>query len=191
MNCLRCDCEQFDIKSDAVIEQEFKGELLKVTTPAMVCSKCGWTTVAPDELDELRKNTADAYRLKHGLLTSVQIKAFRKLLNKSQREFAAFLEVGEASVKRWETWLVQEKGNDRLIRMKCETALAGLLQTNAASWVFSTPCTQTFVQNPNGITIRCETPRTVRLPMIHLSPSRSAQFELGYDLTDEDVPLAA
>jgi hypothetical protein len=50
----------------------------------------------------------------------VQIKAIRKLLGKNQREFAAFLGVGEASVKRWETWLVQEKSSDQLIRIKCD-----------------------------------------------------------------------
>lgn len=139
MICLQCDNEEFLPKQDAVIEQEFRGDTLRIQTPASVCSKCGWTTVDLQQADELRKRTADAYRKKHGLLTSEEIKAFRKLLRKTQREFAAFLGVGEASVKRWETWLVQEKGNDNLIRMKCEKALLDQLAQKAATNVwFST-----------------------------------------------------
>jgi hypothetical protein len=37
----------------------------------------------------------------------------------TQRQFAEFLRVGEASVKRWETWLVQDASSDELIRVKC------------------------------------------------------------------------
>jgi hypothetical protein len=37
----------------------------------------------------------------------------------SQEEFAAYLSVGVASVKRWELGKVQEKSTDDLIRIKC------------------------------------------------------------------------
>src|SRR5438876_4143970 len=107
MICLRCNNETFTEAPNAVIEQEFKGETLKVQTPALACAKCGWITLDPAHADELRRRTADAYRRKHGLLTSDAMKALRQLLELNQREFAAFLGVGEASVKRWETWLVQ------------------------------------------------------------------------------------
>jgi putative zinc finger/helix-turn-helix YgiT family protein len=124
MICIKCDNETFAEKPNAIIEQEFRGEQIKVKMTASACAKCGWTTITLAQTDELRRIIADAYRAKHGLLTSVQIKAFRQLLgNKSQREFAMFLGVGEASVKRWETWLVQEKSSDQLIRMKCAEEL--------------------------------------------------------------------
>ena len=124
MICIKCDNETFAEKPNAIIEQEFRGEQIKVKMTASACTKCGWTTITLAQTDELRRLTADAYRTKHGLLTSAEIKAFRQLLgNKSQREFAAFLGVGEASVKRWETWLVQDKGKDQLIRMKCDEEL--------------------------------------------------------------------
>jgi putative zinc finger/helix-turn-helix YgiT family protein len=124
MICIKCDNETFAEKPNAIIEQEFRGEQIKVKMTASACTKCGWTTITLAQADELRRLTADAYRTKHGLLTSVEIKALRQLLgDKSQREFAAFLGVGEASVKRWETWLVQDKGNDQLIRMKCAAEL--------------------------------------------------------------------
>jgi putative zinc finger/helix-turn-helix YgiT family protein len=139
MICLQCDNEEFLPKQDAVIEQEFRGEAFRIQMPALACAKCGWIAVDLQQADELRKRTADAYRKKHGLLTSDEIKAFRKLLRKTQREFAAFLGVGEASVKRWETWLPQEKGNDNLIRMKCEKALLDHLaqKSSTAMWTIS------------------------------------------------------
>ena len=118
MICVRCDNEDFITKPDAVIEQEFRNVRLDVHTPALACSNCGWITVGLDQVDELRKRTADAYRKKLGLLTSDAIRAIRKVLGMNQPAFAAFIGVGVASVKRWETWLVQEKRNDDLIRQK-------------------------------------------------------------------------
>jgi len=118
MICLRCDCEDF-VASEAEVRQDFRGESLTVRTPVMACARCGWHTVGNDQIDDLRKRTADAYRKKHHLLTSTQIKAMRQSLNMTQRQFAEFLRVGEASVKRWETWLVQDASSDELIRVKC------------------------------------------------------------------------
>ena len=123
--CLRCDHEEFVLKADAEVEQEFRGETLTVRAPAMACGKCGWVTLGPGQLDELRKRTADAYRKNHGLLTSTQIKAMRRALKMSQCEFAAFLRAGEASVKRWENWQVQDASSDELIRVKCLMAERG------------------------------------------------------------------
>ena len=120
--CTRCGSEEFSPKPDAVLEQEFKGETFNVTSPAMACTKCGELALTDSQLEELRRHTADAYRKNHNLLTSAQIRAMREALGKTQREFAAFLRVGEASVKRWETWLVQEASSDELIRVKCVMA---------------------------------------------------------------------
>jgi putative zinc finger/helix-turn-helix YgiT family protein len=138
MICIKCDNETFAEKPDALIEQEFRGEKLNVKTTTMACTQCGWTTLTLKQTDELRRLTADAYRKKHGLLTSGQIKAARKQLNMSQREFAAFLGVGEASVKRWETWLVQEKGNDQLMRLKCKNEIRREQTQNVQSRVYLT-----------------------------------------------------
>lgn len=123
MICLRCDNEEFVETSDVEIEQEFRGELLKVRTAGQSCTMCGWVTVTPAQADELRRRTADAYRKNHGLLTSEEIRAMRRAMGKSQRDFAKYLDVGEASVKRWETWQAQDKKSDRQIRLKCLSAL--------------------------------------------------------------------
>jgi putative zinc finger/helix-turn-helix YgiT family protein len=120
MICPKCHAERFKPNKSAPIEQEFRGETLKLRSPVMECAKCGFQLLTDEQTDELRRRTADAYREKHGLLTSGQIRAIRDALKMSQRQFAEFLRVGEASVKRWETWQVQEESSDELIRAKWE-----------------------------------------------------------------------
>jgi putative zinc finger/helix-turn-helix YgiT family protein len=120
MICIKCDNEVFADKPNAIIEQEFRSERLQVKMTASACTKCDWQTLGPGQMDELRKRTADVYRQKHGLLTSEEIVARRTRLGMNQRDFAAFLRVGEASVKRWETWQVQDASSDELIRVKSD-----------------------------------------------------------------------
>jgi putative zinc finger/helix-turn-helix YgiT family protein len=196
MNCLRCNNERFIEKPDAVIEQEFRGELLKVHAPAMACSKCGWVTVGLRQLDTLRRRTADAYREQHGLLTSAQIRAFRLLLKMSQREFAVFLGVGEASVKRWETWLAQEKSSDRLIRMRCEKECGERLahERAPAAWI---ACDHQAAEAADGTTVQ-ESPSTKDLnpPRWRLQADlpqaeHDPQSEASYDTSDPDFSHAA
>jgi hypothetical protein len=74
MICFKCKGEEF-VTQTASIRQEFRDEQLDVTAPVCVCSTCGWQTLGSGQLDELRKRTADAYRQKHGLLTSEEIVA--------------------------------------------------------------------------------------------------------------------
>jgi len=57
-----CDGEGDDFaKGKKTISQIYKGNLLKVKTPVMICMKCGWFTVGIDQLDDLLKNTKKAY----------------------------------------------------------------------------------------------------------------------------------
>jgi DNA-binding transcriptional regulator YiaG len=84
-------------------------------------------------MDELGRRTSDAFRKKHHLLTSEEIKELRMSLNMSQRQFAAFLRVGVASVKRWENWKVQDASSDELIRLKCMMAKAEAGQASVSS----------------------------------------------------------
>jgi len=124
MICLKCDNEDFAPNPNAEIEQEFRGETFKVVSPVMECEHCGWQVLAEGQMDELGRRTSDAFRKRHNLLTSVEIKELRMSLNMSQRQFAEFLRVGEASVKRWENWKVQDASSDELIRLKCMMAKA-------------------------------------------------------------------
>jgi hypothetical protein len=77
-----------------------------------------------DQMNVLRRAAADKYRQLHDLLTSAEIIGFRTLLGMSQAAFANYLKVGEASVKRWETYFVQDVVQDDHIRLKCDEAYA-------------------------------------------------------------------
>jgi HTH-type transcriptional regulator / antitoxin MqsA len=96
------------------------GEEFTVTVEGMHCDNCGYETVSNRQSGEFTKAISDAYRTKHGLLTGVEIKAKRAALSMSQIDFAAYLGVGPASVKRWESGQVQDRAMDSLIRLKTD-----------------------------------------------------------------------
>ncbi|PIR22555.1 MAG: hypothetical protein COV44_07370 [Deltaproteobacteria bacterium CG11_big_fil_rev_8_21_14_0_20_45_16] len=123
MKCLNCDSEKFKTKKIRV-PSELNGETLEVLAKANVCEKCHEPLMDSEQMNILRRATADAYREKHCLLTSEKIVGFRKTLGMSQRYFANYLGVGEASIKRWETYYVQDLAMDQHIRLKCDSKTA-------------------------------------------------------------------
>lgn len=123
MKCLHCNGNKFE-KKNCRFTPEIKGEEVEVVVPAMVCSHCNTPLMNDEQMSELRKTTADAYRKKNGLLTSEQIIHFRSLFGMSQAAFANYLKVGEASIKRWETYFIQDVSQDEHIRLKCDEAYA-------------------------------------------------------------------
>lgn len=123
MKCPACKNEKFK-KERTRFHPTVKDEQVDVLAEATVCTKCGKAVMDDTQMDVLRRSGADAYREKYNLLTSKQIADFRISLGMSQREFAEHLGVGEASVKRWETYYVQDKSQDNLIRLKCDETAA-------------------------------------------------------------------
>lgn len=125
MRCLHCENSEFNEKQLS-FPVEIKGETIEVISEAFVCNQCGEPLMNSEQMDNLRKVSADAYRKQHGLLTSSEIINFRKQLKMSQIEFAKYLNVGEASIKRWETYYIQDPSQDDHIRLKCDLAYAEL-----------------------------------------------------------------
>ncbi len=123
MKCLNCDGDKFERKN-CRFSPEIKGEEVEVIVPAMVCSHCSAPLMDDEQMSRLRKVTADTYRKNHGLLTSEEIIHFRSMFGMSQAAFANYLKVGEASIKRWETYFIQDIGQDEHIRLKCDEAYA-------------------------------------------------------------------
>jgi len=106
------------------VKQDFRGETLEVDALAMRCGSCGFEIAAPGNLETLRLATMDAYRQRHGLLTSADIVNRRNAMGMSQRAFADHVGVGVASLQRWEKGLlVQDKGSDLLMRARTEHTL--------------------------------------------------------------------
>jgi putative zinc finger/helix-turn-helix YgiT family protein len=123
VKCINCDGDQFEEKN-CRFTPVINGEEVEVIVSAMVCTRCHQPLMDDEQMSQLRKAAADAYRKKSGLLTSEEIAQFRTLFGMSQAAFANYLKVGEASIKRWETYFVQDVGQDEHIRLKCDEAYA-------------------------------------------------------------------
>jgi len=117
MKCFQCDKGRMANKVVAMAAR-LRGEDVPVRTDAMVCNRCGFQAMTDEQSDAYAIASADAYREKHSLLTTKELKEIRKRL--SFRAFAAYLKVGEASPKRWEAGLVQDAAMDELIRVKTD-----------------------------------------------------------------------
>src|SRR5258707_1634035 len=117
MKCLKCDHSHFVVKKKRCT-QEFRDETIEVMAEATVCSKCRESYFTDDQMDVLRRLTVDQYRTMHGLLTSCEILTMRESLGMTQVQFASYLNVGIASIQRWETYFVQEPGQDEHLRLK-------------------------------------------------------------------------
>ncbi len=132
MNCYHCGGEMRSQR--AKLPGEYAGEKFVVETEATVCTKCHHTALRADQIDAYTMKLADQYRARHGLLTSQEVRAIRNRLGMSQDEFAKYLNVGPASVKRWELGKAQDKSSDELIRLKSNLARA---EQNVAEILFS------------------------------------------------------
>ena len=119
MTCFQCSKGKMRAGT-VTIEATVRGEAIPVSCTAMVCGRCGFHVLAPEQLDAYSMASADAYRQRHGLLTTKEILGFRKHLNMSQQAFAEYLRVGVASVKRWELGQIQDEAMDELMRVKCD-----------------------------------------------------------------------
>ena len=119
MNCKKCGKSNLE-KRTAAVPGQLRGERFAVTMPALVCPKCRYVTVDGADLAEYMRRVADAYRSKHGLLTSEEIRSRRLRLDMSQAKFADYLGVGVASLKRWEMGKVQDGSSDKLIRLRSD-----------------------------------------------------------------------
>ena len=129
MKCFQCGKGKMTSKV-AEMTARVRGEEIPVRTEAMLCNRCGFQVLTDEQSDAYTIASADAYREKHGLLTSRELKEIRSRLGMSQQSFARFLKVGVASVKRWEAGMVQDEAMDELIKVKSDlpTARANVRQ---------------------------------------------------------------
>ena len=96
---------------------EFRGEKFRVLTDYFKCRKCG------EEFESLKSKVdpLDAvyreYRRRHGMVQPETIAQFRKTLGLTQRELAALLGFGDATLSRYENGALQDDAHDRLLRL--------------------------------------------------------------------------
>ncbi|MGH9582756.1 MAG: type II TA system antitoxin MqsA family protein [Bryobacteraceae bacterium] len=120
MTCVNCGRGRLQ-KRLTDVAGEIKGEKFLVRMDALVCPACGYTTVEGSAIPEYMRLIADAYRAKHDLLTGDAIRERRARLRMTQEQFASYIGVGVASVKRWELGQVQDLAMDRLIRLMSDS----------------------------------------------------------------------
>lgn len=123
MKCLKCSNDDF-IEQQVRFSPEIKDQVVELILPCKVCKNCKTPWIDTQQMNILRRAAADKYRETNGLLTSSQIIAYRETLGMSQAAFARYLNVGEASIKRWETYYIQDTSQDDHIRLKCDEAYA-------------------------------------------------------------------
>jgi len=78
------------------------------------CDRCG--AIVLD--DQANRAVSATFRKVAGLLAPEEIRRRREALGLTQKELAAFLDVAEATVSRWETGgQIQQRAMDRLLRL--------------------------------------------------------------------------
>jgi len=95
---------------------EIKGVEVSYTADLRHCDACGLELADVAETAALQERMADAYRRAIGLLTGEEIRQLRQQKGLSQQALADALEIGIASIKRWETGVIQSKAMDHLLR---------------------------------------------------------------------------
>ncbi len=94
----------------------FRGMRVIVPAEQYVCPECGAEAGTVEQTAAIQKSIADAYRKSAGLLTAKEIVESRKKMNLTQEELAKKMNVGIASLKRWEGSGIQTKSMDQALR---------------------------------------------------------------------------
>lgn len=72
---------------------------------------------------DVQRAIADAYRKKAGLITGPEIRSLREARGLTQTQLAEMMNIGIASIKRWETGMVQTKSMDQALRMQLQCSI--------------------------------------------------------------------
>lgn len=115
MRCRFCDEDHLEIKKE-IREVEIKGKNIFYEAEYYFCPDLE-EEFEEGELINLNLNRArDAYRKSTGLLTIQDIMDIREKLNLSQKDLAILLGMGEITITRIESKIIQDKSTDDSIR---------------------------------------------------------------------------
>ena len=98
----------------------FRGVDIEYATEAFICPQCGLEAGTVQSAGDAQRAIADAYRKKAELLTGQEIKSLREAKGFTQQQLADVMNVGIASIKRWETGMIQSKSMDHALRMQLQ-----------------------------------------------------------------------
>ena len=115
--CYNCGKEQ---RTEVITKEEIsviRGKEIVSTSNIRSCLVCK-EELFDETLDEGNINRAyDVYRQKYGILSAEEIKGVREQYGLSQRAFANLLNIGAASIARYETGSVPEKSLSNMIML--------------------------------------------------------------------------
>lgn len=114
-------CRQKEVRAATLTSYEttleHDGRKYPVTlrdVPALQCHNCG-TIILGDEADD---RLSDALRSAANLLTPGVIRGSREALGLTQKQLAAYLQISESTLSRWETGAqIQQRCMDVLLRL--------------------------------------------------------------------------
>ncbi len=101
-------------------QKTFKGIDIEYLADAFVCPECGLEAGTVTSAGDVQRAIADAYRTKVGLLTSHEIRSLREARGLTQEQLADHMNIGIASIKRWETGMIQSKSMDHALRIQLQ-----------------------------------------------------------------------
>jgi putative zinc finger/helix-turn-helix YgiT family protein len=103
----------------------FRGVKIIVPIEQYICIVCGAEAGTVNQAARIQKTIADTYRKAVNLLTGEEIVEKRKRLNLTQEALAKRINVGIASIKRWEGGTIQSKSMDHALRIALEGQTVG------------------------------------------------------------------
>lgn len=115
-------------KVELVIKREtenviIRGETVEYENEYCNCLYCGAEYENPNMMDKNLKKARDAYRKKVSLLISDKIINIRKMLSLSQRDMSLILGMGEATIARIESKIIQDRSANDSMRCIVEYPL--------------------------------------------------------------------
>jgi len=94
-----------------------RGVDIEFEMDAHVCPECGIEAATVEQAGSTQRAISEAYRKKINLLTGERIRTLRKQRGLTQQQLADLIEAGVASIKRWETGLIQSRAMDHALRL--------------------------------------------------------------------------
>lgn len=104
-------------------QKTFKGVDIAYMADVFVCAQCGLEAGSVQSAGDVQRAIAEAYRTKAGLLTGQEIRSLREARGLTQRQLAEVMNIGIASIKRWETGMIQTKSMDHALRMQLQRGI--------------------------------------------------------------------
>ena len=127
--CPLCDKEHEVEERERLSSINIKGECVKYKEVYFECKETNEEEnefVSAKMMDENLLRARDVYRKEHNMLTSLEIKQIRQKYGVTQAEFSYMLGLGEVTITRYETKLIQDTTYDTMMKLMDKNAMFAL-----------------------------------------------------------------